>query len=325
MIISKTPYRISFFGGGTDYPQWYKKFGGEVISSTINKYVYITVRPLPSFFNHKYRIVYSKQEITKKLSEIKHKPVKAIIKYFEIKYGLEIHYDGDLPAKSGVGSSSAFVVGLIKAIIKLKKLKINKLNLAKTSIKIEAKILKEIVGSQDQVACAYGGFNNIIFKKNGTFLVKKINIKKKNIKLLENNLFLVFSKIERIAEIVAKSYVNKLTNKKIIEMQKINSLVSDAKKILKTNNIDKFGELLNESWKFKKKLGVMVSNDRLDKLYEYALRSGASGGKLLGAGGGGFFIFYVKKNHHKKFLIKMKTNLIIPFRFETDGSKSKII
>ena len=325
MIISKTPYRISFFGGGTDYPQWYKKFGGEVISTTIDKYVYITIRPLPSFFKHKYRIVYSKQEVTKKLSKIKHKPVKAIIKYFKIKYGLEIHYDGDLPAKSGVGSSSAFVVGLIKAMIKLKKLKINKPNLAKKSIMIEAKILKEVVGSQDQVACAYGGFNNIIFKKNGTFLVKKINIKKKNIKLLENNLFLVFSKIQRTAQIVAKSFVNRITNEKIIEMQKINSLVSDAKRILKTNNIDKFGELLNESWKFKKKLSVMVSNDRLDKLYEYALRSGASGGKLLGAGGGGFFVFYVKKNHHKKFLIKMKKTLIIPFRFETNGSKSEII
>ena len=321
MIITKTPYRISFFGGGTDYPQWYKKFGGEVISTTINKYVYITVRPLPSFFKHKYRIVYSKQEMVDKLSEIKHKPVKAIIKYFEIKYGLEIHYDGDLPAKSGVGSSSAFVVGLIKAIVKLKKLKINKLNLAKKSIMIEAKILKEVVGSQDQVACAYGGFNNIIFKKNGTFLVKKINIKKKNIKLLENNLFLVFSKIQRRAEIVAKSFVNKLTKEKITEMQKINSLVGDGKRILKSNNIDKFGELLDESWKFKKKLGVMVSNDRLNKLYEYALQSGASGGKLLGAGGGGFFIFYVKKNNHKKFLLKMKKYLIIPFRFETDGSK----
>ena len=325
MIISKTPYRISFFGGGTDYPQWYKKFGGEVISTTIDKYVYITIRPLPSFFKHKYRIVYSKTEIAKKLSEIKHKPVKAIIKYFEIKYGLEIHYDGDLPARSGVGSSSAFVVGLIKAMIKLKKLKINKLNLAKKSIMIEAKILKEVVGSQDQDACAYGGFNNIIFKKNGTFLVKKINIKKKNIKLLENNLFLVFSKIQRTAQIVAKSFVNRITYEKIFEMQKINSLVSDAKRILKTNNIDKFGELLDESWKFKKKLSVMVSNDRLDKLYEYALRSGASGGKLLGAGGGGFFVFYVKKNHHKKFLIKMKKNLIIPFRFETNGSKSEII
>lgn len=325
MIISKTPYRISFFGGGSDYPEWYKKFGGEVISTTINKYVYITVRPLPSFFDHNYRIVYSKQEVVSKLSEIKHKPVREIIKYFKIRYGLEIHYDGDLPAKSGVASSSAFVVGLVNAIEKLNNLNITKFNLAKKSIYLETKILKEVVGSQDQVACAYGGFNNIIFNKNGTFVVKRIKIDKKKINELENNLFLVYSKIQRTAEIVAKSFVQNLTNNKIREMDKINSLVKDAKNILKNQDLDNFGNLLHESWKLKKKLSNIVSNNHLDDLYKYAIKSGASGGKLLGAGGGGFFIFYVKKNMQKKFLIKMKKSLIIPFKFETQGSQSMII
>ena len=325
MIISKTPYRISFFGGGSDYPEWYKKYGGEVISTTINKYVYITVRPLPSFFDHNYRIVYSKQESVSKLSEIKHKPVREIIKYFKIKYGLEIHYDGDLPAKSGVGSSSAFVVGLVNAINELKNLDISKINLAKKSIYLETKILKEVVGSQDQVACAYGGFNNIIFKKDGTFIVKKIKISNQKIHELENNLFLVYSKIQRTAEIVAKSFVQNLTNNKIYEMKKINSLVKDAKYILKNQDLDNFGNLLNESWEFKKRLSDIVSNNHLDDLYEYAIKSGASGGKLLGAGGGGFFIFYVKKNKQKIFLNKMKKSLIIPFKFEKQGSQSKKI
>lgn len=325
MIISKTPYRISFFGGGSDYPEWYKKYGGEVISTTINKYVYITVRPLPSFFDHNYRIVYSEQESVSKLSEIKHKPVREIIKYFKIKYGLEIHYDGDLPAKSGVGSSSAFVVGLVNAINKLKNLDISKFNLAKKSVYLETKILKEVVGSQDQVACAYGGFNNIIFKKDGTFIVKKIKISNQKIHELENNLFLVYSKIQRTAEIVAKSFVQNLTNNKIYEMKKINSLVKDAKYILKNQDLDNFGNLLNESWEFKKRLSDIVSNNHLDDLYEYAIKSGASGGKLLGAGGGGFFIFYVKKNKQKIFLNKMKKSLIIPFKFEKQGSQSKKI
>jgi len=258
VIISKTPYRISFFGGGSDYPEWYKKYGGEVISTTINKYVYITVRPLPSFFDHNYRIVYSEQESVSKLSEIKHKPVREIIKYFKIKYGLEIHYDGDLPAKSGVGSSSAFVVGLVNAINKLKNLDISKFNLAKKSVYLETKILKEVVGSQDQVACAYGGFNNIIFKKDGTFIVKKIKISNQKIHELENNLFLVYSKIQRTAEIVAKSFVQNLTNNKIYEMKKINSLVKDAKYILKNQDLDNFGNLLNESWEFKKRLSDIV-------------------------------------------------------------------
>lgn len=325
MIISKTPYRISFFGGGSDYPEWYKKYGGEVISTTIDKYVYITVRPLPSFFDHNYRIVYSEQESVSKLSEIKHKPVREIIKYFKIKHGLEIHYDGDLPAKSGVGSSSAFVVGLVNAINELKNLDISKFNLAKKSIYLETKILKEVVGSQDQVACAYGGFNNIIFKKDGTFIVKKIKINNKKIRELENNLFLVYSKIQRTAEIVAKSFVQNLTNNKIYEMEKINSLVKDAKYILKNLDLDNFGNLLNESWEFKKRLSDIVSNNHLDDLYEYAIKSGASGGKLLGAGGGGFFIFYVKKNKQKIFLNKMKKSLIIPFKFEKQGSQSKKI
>ena len=321
MIITKTPFRISFFGGGTDYPVWYKKYGGEVISTTIDKYVYISARELPKFFGYKYRVVYSKDEMVKTLNEIKHKPVREILKYFNIHSGLEIHCDTDLPSRSGVGSSSAFVVGFLHTLMCMKKKKINKNNLASQSIFLETKILKETVGSQDQVACAYGGFNNIKFIKNGRFTVNKIKLSKSNMQIIENNLFLVFSKIQRTAEVVARSFVNKLCDKKYREMQDINQILKEAKQNLKDNNIDNFGKLLHESWLLKKNLSNKISNNQLDGLYNHAIDSGASGGKLLGAGGGGFFVFYVQKKNHKLFLNKMKKNIVIPFKFEKNGSQ----
>lgn len=321
MIISKTPFRISFFGGGTDYPEWYLKNGGEVISTTINKYVYISLRKLPAFFDHKYRIVYSKDEVVKNLDEIQHKPVREILKYFKVNIGLEIHYDSDLPARSGVGSSSAFVVGLLNSLMCLNNLKTNKKILGSKSIYLETKILKETVGSQDQIACSYGGFNNIRFLKNGKFIVKKISLSSNKKKELEQNLFLVFSKIQRTAEIVAKSFVNKLSSIKYREMESIKDILIEAKKNFQNDNIDNFGNLLHESWLLKKKLSSKISNNELDDLYNHAISSGASGGKILGAGGGGFFIFYVKKNNHKKFLKKMKKTVIIPFKFENSGSQ----
>lgn len=320
MIISRTPYRISFFGGGTDYPQWYRKYGGEVISTSINKYVYISVRNLPNFFRHKYRILYSKDEQVQKIDNIRHKPVREILKYYKINEGIEIHYDGDIPARTGVGSSSAFVVGFLNAIMALKHAKINKFNLAKKSIFLETKILNEVVGSQDQVACAYGGFNNIKFKKNGSFSIKKIKLNNSGKIKLQNNLFLVYSKIQRTAEIIAKSFVDNLSEKKIKEMQIINSILKEAKNSLNENKVSDFGKLLHESWIVKRTLSNKVTSKRIDDLYNYALDSGADGGKLLGAGGGGFFAFYVRRENQKKFIKKMKKTLILPFEFDESGS-----
>ncbi len=321
MIISKTPYRISFFGGGSDYPEWYKKFGGEVISTSINKYVYISVRNLPKFFKHKYRILYSLDEQVKNIERIKHKPVREILKYYKFRGGLEVHYDGDMPARSGVGSSSAFVVGFLNAIMTLNNVNLQKSELAKKSIFLETKILKEVVGSQDQVACAHGGFNNIKFLKNGNYKINKIKLNFEKKKQLENNLFLVYSKIQRTAEIIAKSFVNNLSNNKKTEIKNINDILIEAKKDLNSNSISRFGYLLNESWKVKRSLSKKVTNSKIDQLYDQAINSGADGGKLLGAGGGGFFVFYVKKNNQKKFLSKMKNTLILPFNFEESGSE----
>jgi len=321
MIISKTPYRISFFGGGTDYPAWYKKNGGEVISGTIDKYIYISCRTLPPFFKHKYRIVWSHIETVKNLNEIKHRAVREMIKYFKIKKGLEIHYDGDLPARSGMGSSSVFVVGLMNLFNHFKNIKINKNKLAKNSIYFEQKILREVVGSQDQIAATYGGFNKIIFKKRGGFRVKPILIKKRIIKKLNDNLLLVYTGYKRTAHYIAKGYVNKLQTTKKEYIIEISKYVNKAEKALKTGQLDKFGKLLNEAWQEKKKLSTSISNPTIDKIYNEAMRNGALGGKLLGAGGGGFFIFYVPQPKQKRFIKKLKNFITVPFKFTSEGSK----
>ena len=321
MIISKTPYRISFFGGGTDYPSWYKKNGGSVISASIDKYIYISCRTLPPFFRHKYRIVWSHIETVRKLNQIKHKVVKIMIKRYKIKNGLEIHYDGDLPARSGMGSSSVFVVGLMNLFNSVKNRKISKKKLAKDSIYFEQKILKEVVGSQDQIAAAYGGFNKIVFKKNGNFKVLPISAKSKTIKKLNKNLLLVYTGYKRTAHHIAKSYVNKLQTSKKEYVLKISNYVKDAEKAIKKGQLDMFGKLLNDAWIEKKKLSVSITNPSIDKIYNTAIKNGALGGKLLGAGGGGFFIFYVPYSKQKKFIREFKRFITIPFKFTTEGSK----
>ena len=211
MIISKTPYRISFFGGGSDYPAWYVKNGGKVISSTIDKYIYISCRYLPPFFRHKYRIVWSRIESVKNIEQIKHQAVKEMLKESKIKKGLEIHYDGDLPARSGMGSSSVFVVGLMNVLNNFKGKKIKKEQLAQKSIYFEQKILKEVVGSQDQIAAAYGGFNKIKFFPGGNFSVSPINLNQRNIRKLNQNLVLLYTGVKRTAHHIANSYVKKIT------------------------------------------------------------------------------------------------------------------
>ena len=319
MIITKTPYRISFFGGGSDYPSWYNNRPGKVISTTINKHLYISCRYLPNFFNHKYRIAWSKIEETKNIDQIQHNAVREILKNLKNKRGLEIHYDGDLPARSGMGSSSCFVVGLLKAIYELKEKKIDKKFLAKKSIYLEQEVMKEAVGSQDQVAASYGGFNKITFSKSN-FSVK--NFSNKNFNNLNDNLILIYTGIKRTAHFVAKTFVNKLQKEKKQDVEKIVSFVDTAEKILNSNNLDDFGELLNESWHYKKKLSNRITNSKINELYELSLNYGATGGKLLGAGGGGFMLLYVKKNMRKKLLNKLKNIVEIPFKFSNTGCET---
>ena len=320
MIITKTPYRISFFGGGSDYPKWYRKFGGSVLSTTIDKHIYISCRYLPGFFKHKYRIVWSKIENVTDINEIKHHAIKNLLKYLKFKKGLEIHYDGDLPARSGMGSSSSFVVGLMKAIMSINKKKISQQNLGEKAIFFEQNVLNEVVGSQDQIAASVGGLNKIKFNKNGSIKVKKIK-QNNNLKKLEKNLLLIYTSINRTAHEIASSYVNNLTKSKKKYIESIITHVNEGEKILKTGNIDDFGELLHSSWMFKKKLSNVISNSKIDDLYNHALISGASGGKLLGAGGGGFLLLYMKKKYRKKFFLKSKKLINIPFKFSNIGSE----
>ena len=320
MIITKTPYRISFFGGGSDYPKWYRKFGGSVLSTTIDKHIYISCRYLPGFFKHKYRIVWSKIENVTDINEIEHHAIKNLLKYLKFKKGLEIHYDGDLPARSGMGSSSSFVVGLMKTIMSINKKKISQQNLGKKAIFFEQNVLNEVVGSQDQIAASVGGLNKIKFNKNGSIKVKKIK-QNNNLKILEKNLLLIYTSINRTAHEIASSYVNNLTKSKKKYIESIITHVNEGEKILKTGNIDDFGELLHSSWMLKKKLSSAISNSKIDDLYNHALISGASGGKLLGAGGGGFLLLYMKKKYRKKFFLKSKKLINIPFKFSNIGSE----
>ena len=322
MIISKTPYRISFFGGGSDYPSWYLKNGGSTLSTTIDKYIYISCRYLPPFFEHKYRIVWSHIEIVKELNQIKHRAVREMLKYFKIKNGLEIHYDGDLPARSGMGSSSVFVVGLMNLFNSYQGKKITNKMLAKKSIYFEQKILNDYVGSQDQIAAAYGGFNKITFKIGGEFNVRRISIKKKVLKKLNSNLMLLYTGFKRTAHDIAKSYVNKLSKSKKSHIIEICSFVKESEKLLKEgNNLNDFGKLLHEAWREKKSLSSSISNSSIDDIYNTAMKKGALGGKLLGAGGGGFLLLYVPQPRQKNLLKHFDKLINVPFKFASQGSK----
>ena len=322
MIISKTPYRISFFGGGTDYPAWFKKNGGQVISSTIDKYCYISCRNLPPFFDHDYRFVYSKIETVKNINEIKHPSARAVLKETGIKNGLEIHHDGDLPARSGLGSSSSFTAGFINAVSASKGIMLTKKELATESIRIEQKILRENVGNQDQIAVSYGGLNRIKFYKDGGFNVKKICMPDKKLIDLQNHLALFFTGVSRTSSNIAKHIINDIPSKEE-ELKMINSYVDKGINILtdKKKDILEFGSLLNDYWFIKKKLNKKISNPNIDKIYKKAIKSGAIGGKLLGAGGGGFFLFFVSPKNLSKLKKTLSSLVYVPVKFESNGSK----
>jgi D-glycero-alpha-D-manno-heptose-7-phosphate kinase len=322
MIISRTPHRISFFGGGTDYPSWYLENGGKVLGVAIDKYSYITCRELPPFFKHKHRIAYSRVEMVSLIDEIQHPSVKETLKYLNIEQGLEIHHDGDIPARSGMGSSSAFTVGLLKTLYALKGRIITKESLYKEALHIEQELIKENVGSQDQVWAAYGGLNTIEFLRNGEIIVEPIIMKESSMRNFESRLMLFFTGISRFASEIAEEQIQN-TSKNKNELIQMRELVEEAHKIMISNEDDftEFGKLLNETWKLKRKLSNRISNNEIDDMYEAAIKSGAVGGKLLGAGGGGFMVFYVEPENRKKVKEALNNYLHIPFKFDFTGSE----
>lgn len=320
MIISRTPYRISFFGGGTDYPGWYRENGGAVLATTIDKYCYISCRYLPPFFEHKSRIAYSQIETVNSTEEICHPSVREVIKYLDIQQGLEIHHDGDLPSRSGLGSSSSFTVGLLNALYALKGIMVGKAQLAQDAIYVEQERIKENVGSQDQVMAAMGGFKKVYFSEDG-FQVEPITVDKKRLAALQEHLMLFFTGISRTASQIAAEQIRQIPNKKS-ELSKMLHMVDEGIKILNSNNdLNDFGKLLNESWMLKRSLSPKVSTLYVDYIYERALQAGATGGKILGAGGGGFILFFVKPEFQPELREALAGLLHVPFRFENSGSQ----
>jgi D-glycero-alpha-D-manno-heptose-7-phosphate kinase len=322
MIISKTPYRVSFFGGGTDYPQWYLENGGAVLSTTIDRYCYITCRVLPSFYEVKYRVVWAHIENVSSISEILHPAVREGLKYAGVANGvsLEIHHYGDLPSRAGMGSSSSFVVGLFKVLTALKKEMIGKHELAEMAIRFEQTVLKENVGSQDQVAAAYGGLNVINFQKDGQIQVNPVIIATERLLELESNLMLLYTGTKRLSSDVAGDFVANFKRKTIV-LQEMHTMVDQAVSILSgQSDINKFGSLLNESWKLKRSVSDKVSNTTVDRIYDTAMANGAIGGKLLGAGSSGFMLIFASPENQILIKEAMPMYLYVPFKFDNTGS-----
>jgi D-glycero-alpha-D-manno-heptose-7-phosphate kinase len=321
MIISRTPFRISFFGGGTDYPVWYRENGGAVLATTIDKYCYITCRYLPPFFEHKHRIVYSQTEHTRDVAEIRHPAVREALKFMGISEGMEIHHDGDLPARTGLGSSSAFTVGLLHALYSLKGIMPTKMQLARDSIHIEQEALKENVGSQDQVLAAFGGFNRIDFSNNNDIKVQPVTISPRRLARFVSHLMLFFTGFSRTASEIAGEQIKQTPHKKN-ELAEMYRMVDEGINIIGGgNDLDDFGKLLHQGWQLKRSLTDKISSPYTDFLYETAVKAGATGGKLLGAGGGGFILFFVKPELQDAVRKALGNLLYVPFRFENQGSQ----
>ncbi len=321
MIISRTPFRISFFGGGTDYPEWYTRHGGAVLATTIDKYCYINCRYLPPFFEHRICIVYSKVEHCQTIEEIAHPAVREALRHLDIRRGVEIHHDADIPARSGVGSSSAFTVGLLNALYALKGQMVSKHRLATESVYLEQQVLKETVGSQDQVLAAYGGLNHIVFHQSGEITVTPNTDGADRIKELAAYLKLFYTGIKRTASTIAETFVNGIDDRRR-QLRIMKDLVDESISVINSDReILEFGDLLHEAWQAKRSLSATISNPDVDAVYEAARAAGATGGKLIGAGGGGFVLLFVPPSKQRSVQERLNTLIQVPFKFDFSGSQ----
>jgi D-glycero-alpha-D-manno-heptose-7-phosphate kinase len=322
MIISRTPFRVSFFGGGTDYSAWYREHGGAVLSTTIDKYCYISVRELPPFFEHRFRLVYSFVENVKDVKEIAHPAARGVLEWLGVTRGLEIHHDGDLPARSGVGSSSAFTVGLINAMHALAGQHVSKETLANEAIHVEQHVIREPVGVQDQISAAFGGFNHITLREDGVYQVNPVILPRERLDALQSHLVLLFTGISRTAAEIAQTQIDNVRHR-AAELGALRQMVDRAVELLTSSTTDlaEFGRLLGEGWRLKRRLSDRVSNPAIDGLYETATRAGALGGKILGAGGGGFLLLFVPPERRASVVEALGGLIHVPFSFETSGSR----
>ena len=319
MIITKTPFRMSFFGGGTDMPSFFNEHGGAVISTTFDKYCYVNVRHLPPFMPYLSELVYSKFERVNNIDEIIHPLIRECMRLHDI-HEIRLTYEGDLPARTGLGTSSTFAVGMLNAFCALKGKMMSKHQLAEEAIHVERDILQEHGGWQDQIAAAYGGLNRIDFSE-GQFKVTPIIIHPDRKKELDDNLMLFYTGVQRFSsEIQADTFAKPVDKtKQLLEML---ALVDEAQGILTNKNVslNEFGKLLDYTWKLKRGTGNKISNNSIDDLYDRGIKAGALGGKLLGAGGGGFLLFYVEKDKQENVLKALDELMHVPFQFESEGS-----
>ena len=321
MIISQTPFRMSFFGGGTDYPAWFREHGGAVLSVTLDRYCYMTCRWLPPFFDHRSRIVWSQIETVNDHAEISHPAVAATLKHLDITRGIELYHNGDLPARAGLGSSSSFTVGLLNVLHTLKGEAVSKEDLAKEAIYVEQELIGENVGIQDQIATAFGGLNHITIAPTGKFEVAPIGLTPERQADLSRHLLLFFTGISRHASRIAKDVIESIPAKQT-EINMLAEMVEQALKILRGNgDLADFGRLLHESWQVKRSLTKSLAPTFVGEIYDRARKAGAIGGKLLGAGGGGFMVFVVKPEDHLSVLEALDELLMVPVGFDEHGTR----
>jgi D-glycero-alpha-D-manno-heptose-7-phosphate kinase len=322
MIMSRTPFRISLFGGGTDYPTWYREHGGAVVGTTINKYCYISFRELPPFFEHRHRIVYSRIELPQDVDEIQHPAVRTVLSEYQVTEGVEIQHYGDLPARSGMGSSSSFTVGLINALRAHQGQISSAELLAKEAIRIEQEVIKEAVGSQDQVWAAYGGTNSITFYPDGRFDVNPLILSAARRMELQSHLLLFFTRFSRTAETIA---VHKIENlpARASQLNRMRQMAEHAADVLQSRScaVTEIGRMLDESWRLKKELADCVTTSAVDELYAAAKGAGALGGKLLGAGGGGFMLIFAEPHKHARIRESLRDLIEVSFEIGSPGSR----
>lgn len=324
MVITRTPYRLSLFGGGTDYPEWYRLHGGQVLAGAIDRFCYLTVRWLPPFFEHRHRIVYSRVESVREVAEIAHPAVRAALGSFQIRDGVELHHDGDLPARSGIGTSAAFAVGLLHALGVLTGRSCDRWSLAREAVHLERELLQETGGVQDQYTCALGGFHHFRFGTDGSVVSERSERLERVLPDLERWLVLLYSGVQRYSHEVSQPLLGRIEQTSPL-LARTAQIVSEARRLIEDGSEESFahvGGLMDETWQIKQELNPGAVTARLAGIYAEALDNGALGGKVSGAGGGGFMLFVVPPGRRESFLGGMAgVAMHVPFRFTPHGSE----